>query len=277
MPFDAIILQIWSIVTGVKKNIVLQNLFQSKSFIYKNQHIYFPDGKLRLMFAIKFFVRPVLYTGELRENNSLGPPPQQKRKIVQNLFDSLIVSKFDIKLVFSDGSVLKANTKMLAIKSTVFASLLTPERLREMNGTLMIKDFSRKVMIELLRFIYCGEINKIKDEKVQVELFKAASFYKIEKLPNICAKSIKESSLYDKTHKTVLFYAKLAIEYECDQLLTECCKIIHLWLFINLQFCFFFIKMFDFAIITLSLITFAGSITTSKTRETGSEWNQNAK
>lgn len=192
--------------------------------VYNNRALYYPDGKMHVLAGIKYFVPcPEMLQIDDESSSADGPSSPKKRRIIKELIDSMIVFSRDIILKLSDGSELRAFVSKLTEHSTVFADLLSPKNLEKLNGVLEVSGISRKVMIALLHFVYCGEVEDVDD--ISMELFKAACDFKIEKLQEICTKSIIETDLdYDN----VIEVLKLADAHQNAKMFVGCCKTIKL-------------------------------------------------
>jgi speckle-type POZ protein len=90
----------------------------------------------------------------------------------------------DFKIETNDGEVFKAHKSFLAVNSPVFKAMLSHDTKELRNNYIKIKDINGKTMMEMLRFIYTGDIE---DEKeVARDLLVAADKYQIEKLKIRC-------------------------------------------------------------------------------------------
>ena len=77
---------------------------------------------------------------------------------------------------------------------------------------LVVKDVKPKVMKELLRGLYTGQINNI--DEIALDLFVAADKYLLPKLKSMAAKSIIQNTYY----KSALKLAAFGNYYNCKEL-----------------------------------------------------------
>lgn len=94
----------------------------------------------------------------------------------------------DFKLIMNDNKTLKAHKAILSARSPVFFSMLTNEMQEANNNQVEIPDFDYETMKELLRFVYCGELQNL--DEVATDLIFAAEKYEITQLKDTCASHI---------------------------------------------------------------------------------------
>lgn len=109
---------------------------------------------------------------------------------------------------------------VLSEKSSVFKNMFAIDMEEAASQSVDIIDFSGAVMRELLRFIYFGNVRRLK--QINIELYKAAHVYDIEDLHKICLASIQASLSRDNVLDVVLF----ADVYSHQDLFEECCEMI---------------------------------------------------
>jgi speckle-type POZ protein len=97
----------------------------------------------------------------------------------------------DFKLKTNDNEVLNAHKFILAARSPVFYGMMTQEMKEAKEGIADVPDFDSKIMREVLRFIYCNEVEDLNE--VAGDLIVAADKYQIDKLVEICIQNIIES------------------------------------------------------------------------------------
>ncbi|XP_023314904.1 speckle-type POZ protein-like [Trichogramma pretiosum] len=102
----------------------------------------------------------------------------------------------DVKLRTSDKFIIPAHKFVLATVSPVFRAMFTHDMLETKNNTIEITETSHNILIEMLRYIYTGEIEIDKTDMIQ-QLLIAADKYEIDDLKIECGK---------------LLYAKLTTE-----------------------------------------------------------------
>ena len=89
----------------------------------------------------------------------------------------------DFELKMNDGEILMAHKSILAARSPVFRAMLTTGMKEAATNSVEVPDFCSKTMRELLRFIYCGEIEI---PEGATDLIFAAEKYEVLELKEIC-------------------------------------------------------------------------------------------
>lgn len=97
----------------------------------------------------------------------------------------------DFELLTSDHVVIKAHKTVLAAHSPVLCTMLRTDMEEAKTGKVNIPDFDSKTMKELLRFIYCNEVENLTE--IDRTLIFAAEKYQIEELKKLCIQSIIKS------------------------------------------------------------------------------------
>lgn len=96
----------------------------------------------------------------------------------------------DARVKSSDGAILCVHKLILATRSSVFRTMFDIDMTERETSCVEIKDFDSKVLFELFRFIYCGEVEI--NEEINLELLRAAKRYEVSELPQLCEKFIIE-------------------------------------------------------------------------------------
>ncbi|KAL7303829.1 hypothetical protein TKK_0003953 [Trichogramma kaykai] len=110
----------------------------------------------------------------------------------------------DVELRTSDKCIIPAHKFVLATVSPVFRAMFTHDMLETKNNTIEITDTSHNILIEMLRYIYTGEI-EIEETDIIQQLLKVADKYEIDDLKIECGK---------------LLYAKLTTENAIEFLIS---------------------------------------------------------
>lgn len=105
------------------------------------------------------------------------------------LFENNDFTDFELKT--SDGAVLKVHKCVLATRSPVFYAMLKTDMKEIQTGSADVPDISLKVMKELLRYIYCGEVENV--QELASELVYAAEKYQLKALKKICLQELISS------------------------------------------------------------------------------------
>lgn len=134
---------------------------------------------------------------------------------IHKMFDE---TKFlDIEMKCNDGEILKAHKAILASRSTVFYAIFSNCPKQPHNQTIEILDFDSTVMKEVLRFIYCTDIENL--EKISRRLIFAAEKFQLEGLKKICIENI----VANLSSKNVIRCLRLADRItKADRLFDEC-------------------------------------------------------
>lgn len=98
------------------------------------------------------------------------------------MFESETFSDFE--LISKDGKVLKAHKAVLASRSPVFFSMLNIDMEEAERGSVNVPDVDKKTLKELLRFIYCNEVEGLNE--ISRKLIFAAEKYELKSLKTLC-------------------------------------------------------------------------------------------
>lgn len=79
---------------------------------------------------------------------------------------------------------MKAHKAILIARSQVFLKMLTTDMKEAASSSVDVPDFNSIMMRELLRFMYCGEVEKL--EEIAKDLIFAAEKYQIPQLKEKC-------------------------------------------------------------------------------------------
>lgn len=184
-----------------------------------------PDGKLHLKFTIstKDIIDDEIvslagfrtsFASEQRDFND--PVPESNFSETDDIFNMITTSpESDFLIKIDDGTVLKAHKSLLRKKSPVFDEIFSMDMAID---SIDIIDFKGRVIQEMLRFIYFGNVQNI--EQINIELLKAAKAYKIDELSVVCMKSIVAGVNYDN----VINIVKFADENDSKELFNLSCE-----------------------------------------------------
>lgn len=137
----------------------------------------------------------------------------------------LIFHQPEVTIATNDGMKFRGNRDFLSKKSPVFKSMfdeIEADKGETQNEIIEIKQFSGKVIMELLRFIFLAKVHDI--DSINVDLYNAAKLYEIESLPALCLKSIVKCV----NPENVIELVKFAVDEEFNELFLKCCEVIHL-------------------------------------------------
>ncbi|KAL7303830.1 hypothetical protein TKK_0003954 [Trichogramma kaykai] len=95
----------------------------------------------------------------------------------------------DIELSTSDKKTIRAHKFILAMVSPVFRAMFNHDMLENKNNTIKITDTSHNILVEMLRFIYTGEI-EINETDMILQLLAVADKYQIDNLKIKCGKML---------------------------------------------------------------------------------------
>jgi BTB/POZ domain len=153
-------------------------------------------------------------------NESIDSVPDLTHKLqaeLKTMFEDETLSDFRIKT--NDGKTLKCHKSILASRSKVFLAILTQEM--PSNNRVKVHDFDSKIMKEVLRFIYCNEVNELSTNAW--ELCFAAEKYDLQDLKTICFNRIIETLTSQNVLKALLIAHQLE---SSESLYIACLKMI---------------------------------------------------
>lgn len=125
----------------------------------------------------------------------------------------------DFKIICNDREI-PAHRNVLKLMSPVFEAMLNSGMEESQKGEVTIDDIEGNVVFEMVRFMYTGEVENVKD--YVKDLLDAAEKYGIEKLKEKCLESL---SLY-LNMKNVAETLTLADRYNADILIQNCVGLI---------------------------------------------------
>jgi speckle-type POZ protein len=114
----------------------------------------------------------------------------------------------DFKLKTNDNEVLSAHKVILAARSPVFYGMVTSEMKEAKEGVAEVPDFDSKIMKEVLRFIYCNEVENL--EEIADELIVAADKYQIEQLKSLCIENLIEETDAENVCQMILLSQRVS-------------------------------------------------------------------
>jgi BTB/POZ domain len=156
---------------------------------------------------------------ETEENDSEPHSTSEVEADLKAMFENEALSDFQIEA--NDGVMLQCHKVILAARSKVFFAMLMQDMSEASTGLVKIKDFDSKIMKEVLRFIYCNEINDLSENAW--ELIYAAEKYDLKGLKKMCFKSIIETLTYENVLKALLVAHQIE---DSESLYVECLKMI---------------------------------------------------
>jgi BTB/POZ domain len=94
----------------------------------------------------------------------------------------------DFTLVTNENQEIRCHRNVLATRSPVFDAMLESQMKESSDGKAVINDINGESLMELMRFVYCGRVNKIED--FATDLLYAATKYDLKDLKPICTCSL---------------------------------------------------------------------------------------
>lgn len=127
----------------------------------------------------------------------------------------------DIELKANDGKVLEAHKVILATRSPLLFEMLLKDMQETQNDVANVKNFNSKIMTEVLRFIYCGNVKNL--DGVARDLIHAAELYQMKELKKICIESIESTLSAENVLKTLVIANRFS---ETGKLFNKCLDVI---------------------------------------------------
>lgn len=118
----------------------------------------------------------------------------------------------DVTVRGSDGVALDVHKLILTTRSSVFNTMFNIDMTENATSLIEIKDFNSKVLHQLFRFMYCGEVDT--NEEINLELLRAAKRYEIGCLAEICENFIIENF----RGVNIWLFLEIAHKYELQKL-----------------------------------------------------------
>jgi len=145
---------------------------------------------------------------------------------VCNSFRSLLDSKLHADVVLEvEGQPIQAHRCVLAVRSPVFAAMLSSGMQEDRDGKIVVKDLKHSAIEDLLSYIYTGSVRAdiFADGESCLGLLEAAHRYAVTGLVRQCAdalgKNLKVADVCDR-----LEFAELL---QCEELKSKCLTFIH--------------------------------------------------
>uniref|UniRef100_A0ABD2X5A2 BTB domain-containing protein n=1 Tax=Trichogramma kaykai TaxID=54128 RepID=A0ABD2X5A2_9HYME len=156
------------------------------------------------------------YKSSLKSDN-INSADQLNNKI--NL-DSLFLSQefSDFKLITSDENDIPAHKIILALASPVFRAMFTHDMLENKSHFVEITDTPYNILVEMLRFIYTGDIVSTKVDIV-LEILAVADKYQVDSLKIKCGKVLCDALTTDNAVKILMAAHKHQAKYLEDEVI----------------------------------------------------------
>ena len=97
----------------------------------------------------------------------------------------------DLVLICSDGNKIDVAKNVISAQCPAFAATVDAVMDKNKSNSAKFDDIDSKTMLELLRFIYSGQITNI--EEVDLQLLIVASKFGIDELKQMCISSLMET------------------------------------------------------------------------------------
>ncbi|XP_014235421.2 uncharacterized protein LOC106658114 [Trichogramma pretiosum] len=132
--------------------------------------------------------------------------------------DSLFLNQefSDVKLITSDENDIPAHKNILALASPVFRAMFTHDMLENKSHFVEITDTPYNVLVEMLRFIYTGDIVSTKVDIV-LEILAVADKYQVDSLKIKCGKVLCDALTTDNAVKILMAAHKHQAKYLEDE------------------------------------------------------------
>lgn len=178
--------------------------FLKHSILSENKK-HFTDGKLHFKIEI-YYIRPPKPESILHMVVSNFVDPDEFSDIFEMMIDN---TENTMLLEVQDGDVkLRTNKSILLGRARGFKD----------SETTNVRDFSKKIIVEMLRYAHLKTVKNIED--IDLQLFEAALHYKVKYLPELCIKSIIDNM----NDKNILQIIYLADFYKLQELFDFCCE-----------------------------------------------------
>jgi BTB/POZ domain len=181
-----------------------------KKTIDKKKDVYFPEGELIIQAKIYGFKSSIDYK-EVKSQNTTVSLVKSLTEVYNKMENS------DVIIITKDGKKLKAHSLILRARSSVINKLLDllANSGVEMPMILSVKKFDSVVVEEFLKFLYYTGVDCLHDQRF--ELYRAAIEYRVKDFQEVCL-----YYLHYWLEENVIETAKLAVEFELDDLLFYC-------------------------------------------------------
>jgi speckle-type POZ protein len=128
----------------------------------------------------------------------------------------------DIKIQTNDGVIFNAHKAILVARSPVCLKMLTIKMEETATNEVKVEDFDSVTMRKLLRFIYCGEVQDLK-ENIK-DLIYAAEKYEVNQLKEICIDELAKNVSEENVIETLIIADQIS---GIEKLIKVCVPIIH--------------------------------------------------
>jgi hypothetical protein len=131
------------------------------------------------------------------------------------------LAKFELKT--SDGEAMKVHKVVLATRSPVFFAMLNNDMQEAEKGIANVPDFDSKLMKEVLRFIYCNEVEDLNE--IAHDLVFAAEKYQLDGLKDMFIDSMISTLTTENVLKILLISERVSeskkLFFKCSDLIDE--------------------------------------------------------
>lgn len=204
------------------KNLILTNLNCSlrHEWEFTGSELYSAIGtyKISKVILIKCELTVVDFNTEKQE---ICDFEENSSDLVKNIAGLLDNEDFKDMTFNVEDEKFTAHKNILAIRSTVFAAMFKNKMVEDLTSTVEINDIKPAIFQQMLNFIYKDRVENL-DESA-FELLYVAEKYQLEKLKNLCIRSLN----VNLSLETVIKSFELADLYSIEKLKDKCLKLIN--------------------------------------------------
>jgi hypothetical protein len=128
----------------------------------------------------------------------------------------------DIKIQTNDGVIFNAHKAILVARSPVCLKMLTIKMEEAETNVVKVDDFDSTTMRKLLRFIYCGEVQDLKENAKN--LIYAAEKYEVNQLKEMCIEELAANVSEENVIETLAIADQVS---GTEKLIQKCIPVVH--------------------------------------------------
>ena len=211
----------WSELNRIRRQLCGVTVSLMTKVTLFNTGRFLPDGKLTILCEMNVHD---ISSATLRANSLAGPSPAPEvldcdlGQQLGSLLDTATLS--DVTLAVGNEEF-KAHKAILSARSPVFRAMFKHDGFKEQQENFVqIMDHDPKVVKEMLKFIYTGEVPELKE--MVHDLFFIADKYQLERLKQLCEKQLWK----DIGVKNVVDTLLLAMTHDLIRLKRSCTRFI---------------------------------------------------
>jgi len=146
-----------------------------------------PDGNLKILCKLEVFGQADIFSGSKESFNKTKIIDESQKQVINHL-DTLFTEKnlADVEIT-CEGEVFNCHQNILSARSPVFLAMFQADMSEKHSKKVHIPDVRKEVFLEVLKFIYTGNVSSEDSLKEHArDILAAANKYELDLLKKLC-------------------------------------------------------------------------------------------